>query len=373
MTPNVDPEKLRQERHDEAVKVLTLLAFNPVGLQRLADTLDRSIIPTSAYHPNLESADIAFMIANAHKDGRHFITHGDVHPAFKEAREQTATGLPGQRVRASFQERVQNLGFDAFTVLDRIDGGCTFAMHVSGTQQPTLRTAGTLPLPQDLRIQVYAPPNVLAEIPSSHATLAKLVQMFTEDLAVHVVQQFEIIARDKLNWSFKWNEDRPSASFAPGPSLTSLLPDSRGTAHYIFSGRPRGQLDTLIGASKAPQSQPTAEHHNLLDEIEVLQRQHEELEVSMHNLNVEIDAKADQIVHLNLQLSIANAKVSKQEALLQKRADEVHVLRQEKAMVQSANERLTKALAKERELIQELKAKLSVDTGMQTMSLGSPS
>ncbi|TFY62233.1 hypothetical protein EVJ58_g3990 [Rhodofomes roseus] len=386
MSSDPDTERQRQ-RHQHAINSLTPpLTFNPGSVEHLAETLDRALQPTDAYQPQLAAADIAFFVAGAHKDGRHNLGLSNIHPMFNEAREDTGVGADGRRVRTQFRDGVQNLAFDTLTVLDRIDAGCTVAIHVSGLQQPGTRPTGTLPLPQDLRLHVYAPPHILTDLPTTKPALARIVQLFAEEIGVQTVQRFELLAREKLHWSFTMHSDQLTQGSQPsarGPP--PLIPDARGTAHYIFRGRPRGELQQLL-VDDGPAPQPTmdVDPQKLTEEIEILHRDIESYEEMMHGLDLDIGAKASTIVTLLADLADANSRIVAQEATIDDQANkieeqaaridsqavEIHAARIERESLRKTNGKLKTELASAKETIRALKQRLSVDRGVQAPTPG---
>ncbi|KAH9931427.1 uncharacterized protein B0H18DRAFT_1116241 [Fomitopsis serialis] len=358
-------EEEKRAREEEAAATVASLRFNPTGLQGLSDALNRSLSPTSIHASRLAAADIAFFVANAHHE-RSALPAGDFHPMFHEARELTGTGLVGRQVRAKFRDNIMNLAFDALTALDRVDGGCTVAVRVSGSQSPGTRTPGTVPLPQDLPFHVYAFPPILAEIPTAKAGLARMVQMFAEEIGVYAVQRFENMAKERLKWNFNKMNDEPAASRPPTQHFhrarAPLIPNSQGTTHFVFHGRPRGELDAMLAdVREAPSSQQR--QAELEEEIEVLRRQAEDYEVMIDGLDVDLANEKDKVTALTAQLA---ERVREQDTLVKAQSEALGRVQAEKATVLEAHEKVLKVVMKQKETIRQLKLQLTTNAAVQT-------
>ena len=102
-----------RRRRVRALETIPSLGFNPEGVQRLAQVLDRSIDTDTNYGPQLRAADVAFFVADAHKNLVPAPVGGSFHRFFTEARMDTGTGDEARRVRSAFRDGVMCLGFDA--------------------------------------------------------------------------------------------------------------------------------------------------------------------------------------------------------------------------------------------------------------------
>lgn len=112
MPQDNDQRDARQRRSEEAVAALATLRFCPTGLTRLAQVLDRAVLPGSRFAARLEAADYAYFVAGSHQDGTHRAGMNNFHPLFNQARDGTGTGVLGRRTRTLFRENLQALLFD---------------------------------------------------------------------------------------------------------------------------------------------------------------------------------------------------------------------------------------------------------------------
>ncbi|KAH9843226.1 uncharacterized protein C8Q71DRAFT_853711 [Rhodofomes roseus] len=145
------------------------------------------------------------------------------------------------------------------------------------------------------------------------------------------------------------------------PPVTSLLPDSRGTSHYIFRGRPKGQIDQILDDG----DKRTQSRQQLLDELEELHRHAEGYEQMMHDLDVALEDKTAMIASLNAELIDAQSKIVAHDLVLQNHIHDVNVTRLERDDLQKANSKLMSDLGSTKEVIRDLKKRLSANRGVQ--------
>ncbi|KAK0430308.1 hypothetical protein EV421DRAFT_1935685 [Armillaria borealis] len=96
---------------------------------------------------------------------------------------------------------------DMATLLDRAFGGSTMVMHFTGTLEP-----GQDIIPEHLKTSVYFPPHMLAEYPDLDAVVAKLNQIFIEEVAVRSAEHWKAAAAAK-----GWSMDCPLTRVIPFP------------------------------------------------------------------------------------------------------------------------------------------------------------
>lgn len=137
--PN-DADDARRRRSEEALAALAPLRFCPPGLVRVAQVLDRAVLPGSRVASRLAAADYAYFIEGSHRDGTHRAAANGFHPAFNEAREGTGTGDEARRVRTRFRDNIQSLLFDTVSVpVATTSTTCTLTLH-----RPPVSTASIL-------------------------------------------------------------------------------------------------------------------------------------------------------------------------------------------------------------------------------------
>jgi hypothetical protein len=91
------------------------LKFNPLGLyslrQRLGLLSDQRGIFTR-YQQSFLASDIAWFAAGASEDKKHHVHPNTFHSLFGVSRENTPTGVPGNKLRAGVRQHLRQLTFD---------------------------------------------------------------------------------------------------------------------------------------------------------------------------------------------------------------------------------------------------------------------
>lgn len=104
-------------------------------------------------------------------------------------------------------------------------------IHSAGTTVPNAPL-----VPERLKAQVYIPPRFLQEHPEAHATIAFLVQTYIEHVGIPT-------ARDWRNRATKiWSLTQRGHLALPVLPTTLIPIPPAHSAHYIFKGRPWGDL-----------------------------------------------------------------------------------------------------------------------------------
>jgi len=93
----------------------TELKFNPLGLYSLRQCLgmlseQRGIF--TRYQQSFIASDIAWFAAGASEDNTHEVQPNTFHSLFRVSRENTPTGVPGNKLRAGVRQHVRQLTFD---------------------------------------------------------------------------------------------------------------------------------------------------------------------------------------------------------------------------------------------------------------------
>ncbi|EPS95021.1 hypothetical protein FOMPIDRAFT_1019697 [Fomitopsis schrenkii] len=180
------------------------------------------------------SAALGFLLANARNDNRHHLAEqNDFHPDYQNVRRSWSDKLENW----NFRQDVMHLGHDAFTMLDRINGGVSVTMTIAGGLPP-----GTRLEPQNLKVDVYLPPGLFDELPELQPALARIVQAFVENIGVPAAAQFLRCANTN-NWSLASGDVRLNR---PQDVLPIFPGDNGRCSSYTFWGRPVGELNTLL-------------------------------------------------------------------------------------------------------------------------------
>jgi len=91
------------------------LKFNPVGLyslrQRLGMLSDQRGVFTR-YQQSFLASDLAWFAAGASEDKMHHVQPNTFHSLFGVSRENTPTGVPGNKIRAGVRQHLRQLTFD---------------------------------------------------------------------------------------------------------------------------------------------------------------------------------------------------------------------------------------------------------------------
>jgi hypothetical protein len=118
------------------------------------------------------------------------------------------------------------------TALDRIDGGLTLCVRVSGTW-PIERTGGSVVL-EDIALDVYLPPRKIEEhCQILEIPIAQIVQIFGEHIAPHHLHQLRTRCRASAVELLPTQYAQTRLA-NPGNALLIPLPIQRGSSHYRF-------------------------------------------------------------------------------------------------------------------------------------------
>ncbi|KAJ6544874.1 hypothetical protein DFH09DRAFT_1321730 [Mycena vulgaris] len=217
------------------------LQFSPIGLydlRRRLGVLPREPGIFQRYQSRFIASDLAWFVADASVDNKHIPpTPNSFFPEFNTLRDTVPTGPTGAEARKSLNKQIGRLVFDMATCWDRLFGGTTMILHIEGTTVPN-----TPPLPQYLRCATYLPPSFIADNPASHASIARIAQLFIESVGVPTVQKWRNNANRR-----GWPLTQPGPVPMPNTNSPILIPQpDHGTTHYKFKGRPIGGLDTIL-------------------------------------------------------------------------------------------------------------------------------
>ncbi|KAJ7511767.1 hypothetical protein B0H11DRAFT_2214644 [Mycena galericulata] len=211
------------------------LEFTPAGAYEVRRHLGVDVDEYGRFNLSRDSflaSDIAFLAAGASEDGKHSDFPYQFFPEFHALYKSTPKGSVGSVARKDFGMKCRQLIFDLATKHDRSTGGTTFIVHCPGTTVP-----GTSIVPENLKASVYFPPHLIEEHPELRASIAYLVQTCIEHLGVVTAKTWTTNAR-KL-WSLSQTPSRHHMDVATELIPSPLTPRS---AHYLFIGRPWGQL-----------------------------------------------------------------------------------------------------------------------------------
>lgn len=128
------------------------------------------------------------------------------------------------------------------TAWDRITGGTAILVHIDGTLEPDAPVS-----PQYVKAHVYLNPGLLDDIPEITPAVARIVQLFIEDIGLPVIRRW-FRAFKKEGFSLT----KCSTRVIRIPSSIPLIPKPvpRGSTHHVFRGHATGVLDTrLVGLS----------------------------------------------------------------------------------------------------------------------------
>ncbi|KAJ7495749.1 hypothetical protein B0H11DRAFT_2227267 [Mycena galericulata] len=211
------------------------LEFTPAGAYEVRRHLGVDVDEYGRFNLSRDSflaSDIAFLAAGASEDGKHSDSPYQFFPEFHALYKSTPKGSVGSVARKDFGMKCRQLIFDLATKHDRSTGGTIFIVHCPGTTVP-----GTSIVPENLKASVYFPPHLIEEHPELRASIAYLVQTCIEHLGVVTAKTWTTNAR-KL-WSLSQTPSRHHMDVATELIPSPLTPRS---AHYLFIGRPWGQL-----------------------------------------------------------------------------------------------------------------------------------
>ncbi|KAJ7175612.1 hypothetical protein C8R46DRAFT_1214082 [Mycena filopes] len=219
------------------------LRFGPLGLYDLRRRLgvfsgEPGVFET--YSDRFFASDIAWFAAGASTDGAHRIGQPGFHPEFNAIWQSLPSGRVGNEAKRALGGRIQQLLFDLATIWDRALGGTTMILHSDGTTIPNTPAA-----PQYLQASAYLPPGFVASHSGSHASIARIAQIFIEAVGVPTVQQWRANALHR-----GWSLTTTGTGGLPNPPSNDLIPAPlNDSAHYRFFGRPTGALDTLLATA----------------------------------------------------------------------------------------------------------------------------
>lgn len=111
-------------------------------------------------------------------------------------------------------------------------------------------------VPEKLKAQVYFPGRFLDKHVKSGVTLAKIVQVYIENIGIPAAEDLLAIQRTSPSLVEQWNV--PNHSIPPAPTNFDNLPlvppaVSTCTSHFIFQGRPQASLWDILRQLNDPQ------------------------------------------------------------------------------------------------------------------------
>ncbi|CAL1697547.1 unnamed protein product [Somion occarium] len=216
--------------------------LNPLGLESVRELFQRHMPQYDRYKAQYDQAALAFLLHGKHKDGSHKTAPDAFHSDWRIAREHVPSGTEGQAIRAKFKDELMELVFDSTTAWDRITGGTAILVHIDGTLEPDAPVS-----PQYVKAHVYLNPGLLDDIPEITPAVARIVQLFIEDIGLPVIRRW-FRAFKKEGFSLT----KCSTRVIRIPSSIPLIPKPvpRGSTHHVFRGHATGVLDTrLVGLS----------------------------------------------------------------------------------------------------------------------------
>ncbi|KAI0354454.1 hypothetical protein OH77DRAFT_503134 [Trametes cingulata] len=219
---------------------LDSLRFNQIGVAALRSYLGEGPV-YERFKRRFDIADIAWFVAGSHKDAKHQLNPSTFHPDWFIARETSASGVEAKaKARNELKGRLKDLVFDSTTMWDRVTGGATFLVHVDGSVRP----GQPLEL-ESVKMDVYIPPHILAELPRTDRVVAELVQKFAEGIGLSAVLRW-----DRAFKKAGFNRDPDAEAPPPSRTVQPFVPDpDPGTTHYRIYGRPVGEVQDMIEVS----------------------------------------------------------------------------------------------------------------------------
>ncbi|KAK0448250.1 uncharacterized protein EV420DRAFT_1647401 [Desarmillaria tabescens] len=222
-------------------KPLEDLTYSAVGRWCLARHLNfPSIVRTQAkLRPSIETRlglmEIGWFAAGCHRDQRHSVSRATFHSAFDTMRGETETkGNPPTEFNHCRSAHIDGL-MDVATLLDRAFGGCTMVIHSTGTLEP-----GQEIVPEHLKTLVYFTPHMLVEYPELDAVVAKVNQIFIEEVAVRGAERWKAAAAAR-GWSMT---GRPTRVIPPPDPRSPLLPPAeKDSCVFTIRGCAVGSLE----------------------------------------------------------------------------------------------------------------------------------
>ncbi|PBK60791.1 hypothetical protein ARMSODRAFT_982030 [Armillaria solidipes] len=213
-----------------------ITSFHGKALQKPLEELKYSAVKM---RPSIELQfglmEITFFAAGSHQDQKHGLSRSMFHSAFDTmCAEMENKGHPPTEFNRCRSAHIDGL-MDMATLLDWAFGGSTMVMHFTGTLEP-----GQGIIPEHLKTSVYFSPHMLAEYPDLDAVVAKLNQIFIEEVTVCSAECWKAAAAAK-----GWSMDGPPTRVIPfpDPRLPLLLPAEKKSSVFIIRGRIAGSLD----------------------------------------------------------------------------------------------------------------------------------
>jgi hypothetical protein len=220
--------------------------FSPKGATQLRQFLkgsDRHDL-YRAHSAKLDAADRSIMVHGAHTDGKHLDSSGYWHPWFRDLHDTP------KDARKDFVSKLKNDLFDYVssqtipsalilkchlqaTAIDRITGGFTLILHHSGAVHHSLNIR-----PSNLHAEVSMPPCVLFRCPELQQPVADIMQMFIQNVAPTVIQNW--IDGVKIEWPGLRKQWSTVGWRSLDPKLFVEFPPpvSPSSSRYKFQGRP---------------------------------------------------------------------------------------------------------------------------------------
>ncbi|OBZ67434.1 hypothetical protein A0H81_12570 [Grifola frondosa] len=256
---------------------LSRCQFNPAGIESVRSQLGQGGI-SDVYQRQLHAAAYAFLSCGFHKDGHHSLNAKQFHDLFKVARANLPTGKEGRDARTAFYNGLLDTIFDLVTAYDRVTGGATLVITFSGAQAP-----GAQPVPSHVKTQVYFNPGLLEEMPDMGPALARMNQIFAEEIALRIIPRWERAFKSAgYSYDFCTTAVLPIVAHPLVPA-----PVRPNCARYHFHGHPPEEFQAILEAEGGLEAeQPLGDVRNL-NQLEMLRRRVRELEEVIHEADID--------------------------------------------------------------------------------------
>ncbi|EPS93652.1 hypothetical protein FOMPIDRAFT_1055766 [Fomitopsis schrenkii] len=211
--------------------------LNPLGRKSVKEYfLSRGI--SNSLQPRLDSAALGFLVFGLHSDGDHHVARDRFHDAFRTGRKGCS---PGSRENYDLRQDLFKLMCDAACARDRLNGGCSITISLSGALRP-----GSHVTPENIKADVYLPRYLIEERPHFKPIIAALVQTFIENIGVEISERW-LRGAAAMHWDFRGGETTAL------PGALPIFPESANdSCHYVFWGHTAGELEELIAAEQDP-------------------------------------------------------------------------------------------------------------------------
>ena len=229
--------------------------LTPRGVMSLANHLRQVPLLANVPISRLRAMAIAYLAHGGTNDGQHAVPANRLHRSHYAAHLNDHGLTWRTHLRDDFRQAITDLVRHSLndsirgvkltirhqnTWNDRLSGGTSFWMHSAGTRMPH-----TPANPEEAKMDVFLP-YLLIDDPAVRIVIARMVQMFAENIAVPTMMRWDVAKGLNVGGRlYNANTPRQPSNRAP---LPYIIPNNINTPYITMYGRAPGSLENLIAA-----------------------------------------------------------------------------------------------------------------------------